>query len=84
MAFFSAARNLVPGDDNGAFDVFVRDRVARKTERVSVGTAGRQANGDSFDVTISEDGHAVAFNSAATNLVPDDTNGVSDVFVHER
>src|SRR3954447_10441070 len=61
VAFVSAARNLVPGDDNGAFDVFVRDRLVHKTERVSVTTAGRQANGDSFDVTISEDGHAVAF-----------------------
>jgi Tol biopolymer transport system component len=84
VAFDSAARNLVPGDDNGALDVFVRDRLARRTERVSVTTAGRQANGDSFAVTISADSRVVAFGSGATDLVAHDTNGVNDVFVHEH
>jgi len=40
VAFLSRATNLVPGDTNDAFDVFVRDRVAQLTRRVSVGPGG--------------------------------------------
>ena len=80
VAFTSYASNLVPGDTNGTFDVFVRDRRAGVTRLVSVGTAG-QANGGSADPAISADGRYVAFISAASNLVPGDTNGTFDVFV---
>ncbi len=83
-AFESAAGNLVAGDTNGASDVFVRDRVSGVTTRVSVGSAGAEADGPSFAPAISADGRFVAFESAATNLVTGDTNGVRDVFVHDR
>jgi hypothetical protein len=86
-AFASAATNLVTGDDNFVVDVFVRDRSAGTTQRVSVSSAGAQANGASKDFPVPEisgDGRYVAFASDATNLVPDDTNGVTDVFVHDR
>src|SRR3954471_9467575 len=60
VAFVSAASNLVAGDTNPRSDVFVRDRVARVTERVSVGVAGVQANGRSTTPAISADGRYVA------------------------
>jgi hypothetical protein len=84
VAFGSNATNLVPGDTNGCSDVFVRDRVAGTTERVSVSSAGAQAMGHSHGPAISSDGRFVAFYSHAANLVPGDTNGVGDVFVHDR
>ena len=71
----------MPGDTNGAGDVFVRDRQTGTTRRVSVSSGGVQGNGDSFDPAISADGRFVAFESDATNLVPGDTNGAADVFV---
>jgi plastocyanin len=83
VAFESAATNLVPGDTNGASDIFVRDRVTGTTRRVSVDGAGVQADNVSQQVAISGDGRFVAFSSNAANLVTGDTNGVSDVFVHD-
>ncbi|MCC6765882.1 MAG: PD40 domain-containing protein [Deltaproteobacteria bacterium] len=84
VAFLSMASNLTPGDTNQVFDVFVRDRRVSKTDRVSIGTAGEQANGMSIDIALSRDGRFVSFLSTATNLVPNDTNGVQDAFVHDR
>ncbi len=72
------------GDTNGSQDVFLRDRLAGATERVSVATGGGQANGDSFTPAISADGRYVAFHSLASNLVAGDTNDTSDVFVRDR
>lgn len=84
MAFLSTGNNLVPGDTNEDDDVFVRDRKAGTTVRVSVSSTGEQANGQCRSVAISPDGRWVAFASAADNLVPNDRNGVEDVFVHDR
>ncbi len=84
VAFKSYATNLVPGDTNGAPDIFVRDRLTAVATRVSVTTSGAQANFGSDGPAISADGRYVAFRSAATNLVSGDTNGQSDVFVHDR
>ncbi|WP_244885668.1 TolB family protein [Amycolatopsis vancoresmycina] len=84
VAFRSAARNLVGGDTNGVDDVFVRDRVAGVTTRVSVDRNGAEGNGASWAPAISADGRYVAFVSDSTNLVPGDTNGFRDVFVHDR
>jgi len=84
VAFGSDAINLVADDTNDKRDVFVRDRLASTTERVSVSTEGAQGDGASGQVSISDDGRFVAFLSSATNLVPDDTNEVSDIFVRDR
>jgi Tol biopolymer transport system component len=84
VAFASLASNLVAGDANNRFDVFVRDRVAGVTELVSVDSAGVQSNDDSFLASISADGRYVAFVSSAGDLVAGDTNGAFDVFVHDR
>jgi Tol biopolymer transport system component len=83
VAFTSAANNLVPGDTNDRVDVFVHDQQTGATTRVSVSSAGRQANGDSGEATISADGRFVAFSSHASNLVQRDTNQGPDVFVHD-
>jgi Tol biopolymer transport system component len=82
ITFASKASNLVKDDDNAVADVFVRDRVARTTIRVSVSSAGDEGNGSSRDPSISGDGKFVAFASDATNLVGSDGNGEQDIFVH--
>ena len=84
VTFRSFASDLVPGDTNGHIDVFLRDRVTGTTTRESVASGGGQADSVSFPATMSPDGRYVAFSSFATNLVPDDTNGMSDVFVRDR
>lgn len=84
VAFTSRATNLVPGDTNGKFDVFVRDRVAGTTRRVSVNSHGTQSNGFSQDPALSRDGRVVVFASTASNLVRGDTNRYIDVFVRNR
>jgi Tol biopolymer transport system component len=84
VAFRSLAANLVRSDRNGCPDVFVYDRVTRLTERVSVSSSGKEANGTTFRGVLSGDGRYVGFRSRADNLVPDDTNDALDVFVHNR
>ena len=66
VAFQSEADNLVAGDHNDKDDVFVRDRLSRQTTRVSVSSAGSEANGESEFVAISADGRFVAFFSTAS------------------
>src|SRR5262249_22172880 len=84
VAFRSLASNLVAGDTNGVADVFVRNRLTGVTERVSVASDGTQGNAQSINPVISADGRFVAFESTASNLVADDTNLASDIFVHDR
>ena len=83
IVFESFATNLVAGDSNGAMDVFRHDRVTGETVRVSVATGGAQGTGISRDAKISDDGSLVAFTSSAFDLVADDANGVSDVFLRD-
>ncbi len=83
VAFYSDASNLVSGDTNGQPDVFVRNLTTGVTERVSVATGGGQANGPSLAPSLSRDGQFVVFQSQASNLVPNDTNNVADIFVHD-
>ncbi len=80
IVFSSEATNLVPGDTNGKRDIFIRDTVASTTKRVSVAKSGAQTNQNSDQATVSNDGRYVAFVSTASNLVPGDTNGKTDVF----
>jgi putative cell wall-binding protein/Tol biopolymer transport system component len=83
VAFTSDAWNLVPGDTNGAFDVFRKDTVTGQTIRVSTASNGAQAGSDGFGLAISANGRYVAFTSEVSGLVPGDTNGVTDVFVKD-
>jgi Tol biopolymer transport system component len=85
VVFDSLGSNLVAGDTNNTFDVFVRIRFGgTHTERVSVATGGGQADGASFAQGISQDGRFVLFTSDATNLVPGDTNKAADLFIRDR
>lgn len=84
VAFDSSASTLVEGDTNGLFDVFVHDRMTGEIRRVSVDSAGTQVDDSSGRPSISADGRFVAFDSLATNLVEEDTNGFIDIFVNDR
>jgi hypothetical protein len=84
VAFSSSADNLVPNQTNFAEDAFVRDRLTGTTERVSVATDGTQARYPSARPKASADGRYVVFDSFAPNLVPGDTNGLTDVFLRDR
>ncbi|MEG4072144.1 calcium-binding protein [Microcoleus sp. Pol14C2] len=83
VAFLSNSTNLVPGDTNDNDDIFVRDLSTNTTTRVSVDSAGNQANRYSFPPSISADGRFVAFSSDASNIVPGDTNNTGDIFVRD-
>jgi len=83
LAFASVATNLVPGDTNNLRDIFVRDLLAGTTVRASLDSNGVQANGASDLPSLRGDGLVVAFQSSATNLVPGDTNGATDVFLRD-
>ncbi|BBO67536.1 hypothetical protein DSCA_14660 [Desulfosarcina alkanivorans] len=84
VAFASKATNLVAGDTNGNEDIFIFDRVSETIDRASVDNRGTEGDGDSRDPVISAGGRYVAFASEATNLVVGDTNGFSDIFLHDR
>src|SRR4030042_2572220 len=84
VAFPSLASNLVIGDTNGRWDIFVHDRQTGETTRVSVSSADVQGNDNSIYPGMSSDGRYVVFSSTASNLVNGDTNNNSDVFVHDR
>ncbi|MBI3848808.1 MAG: PD40 domain-containing protein [Verrucomicrobia bacterium] len=84
VVFVSTADDLVTNDSNGAFDVFVRDRQLGSTLLVSVNSSGtRSGNGASQSPTLSSNGQFVVFESAASDLVPNDTNNASDVFLRD-
>lgn len=84
VAFMSYDHSLVANDNNQSSDVFVHDRQTGVTERVSVGTGGVEADGNSDTPSISADGRYVAFTTTAGNLAPGDDNGTPDVYRRDR
>src|SRR5262249_46783120 len=78
VVFVSAATNLVAGDGNGYWDVFVHDRESGETTRASVASDGAESNGHSYYAMASADARWVVFTSLATNLVADDRNQLAD------
>jgi hypothetical protein len=85
IAFGSAASNLVSGDTNNAWDVFVHDQQTGETVRVSIASDGTEANGGSGGwTTISANGRFIAFGSTANNLIDGGTNNYNHIFVHDR
>lgn len=83
VAFSSRYSALVPIDDIGGYDVFLRDLCSRTTSLVSVGLNGLSADEESIGGELTADGRFVVFSSWAENLVADDTNDASDVFVRD-
>ena len=84
VAFVSQAKNLIPNDGNAHEDIFVHDRKTKKTKRVSIPSGGGVSDSGSDGPSISANGRYVAFESWATNLIPNDGNAFTDVFVHDR
>ena len=64
--------------------IFVHDRFTGAEDTVSLGSDGSRPNNASVVPSVSGDGRLFLFASLASNLVPRDTNGVQDVFVHDR
>lgn len=81
VAFSSRASNLVPGGTNDQVDLFVKNVETGEINLVSGDLSGVLGNESSYEPSISADGRVVAFYSNASNLVPDDTNDQSDVFM---
>ena len=84
ISYTSDASNLVPDDTNGQSDIFVYDLTTNSTQRINLASNGTQANGDSSSSSLSSDGRYIAYESTASNLVTNDTNGQSDIFVYDR
>jgi WD40-like Beta Propeller Repeat len=84
VVFLSQATNLVAGSSNGGMNVFLRDLTTRRTTCVNLTPTGAQSAQGASDPAISLDGNSIAFTSFASDLVSDDTNGLSDVFVMNR
>ncbi|MEM9774907.1 MAG: hypothetical protein AAF902_10020 [Chloroflexota bacterium] len=84
IAFTSTASNLVPDDGNNKGDVFVHHIESGRTTLISIATNGSQGNELSSFPSISGDGRFIVFQSEASNLVPNDTNGFKDIFLHDR
>jgi len=83
VVFSSSATNVVTSDSNSAPDIFMRDRQAATTSRLST-AGGAEANGPSFDPSISADGRYVAYQSDATNLTDNDRNRDTDIYLLDR
>jgi len=83
IAFHAPADNLVPGDTNGSFDIFVKDLITGAITRVSTNASGVEGDRSSFDPIFSADGGKIAFRSESANLVADDTNSLMDVFIKD-
>ena len=84
IAFSSFANNLVANDNDNFADIFLFNRTTKTVESISIAANGVQGNNDSEEPHISDDGRFVAFVSDANNLVPNDRNGLGDVFVYDR
>lgn len=84
VAFDSQANNLVDGETDTFFDIFLHDRLTGETIRISNALGGAEVNGDSKHPMISADGRYIVFTSEATNLVTGDTNGKHDIFTYDR
>jgi hypothetical protein len=83
VAFESDSFTLASGISNGNVDIFLHDRLLGVTTRVSVSSSGQQSNGDSINPSVSDNGQYIVFESAASNLVEDDTNNADDIFMHD-
>lgn len=83
VVFQSFGTNLVENDTNQGADIFRYDVATRMLSAVSRNSAGELGNASSQEPAVSANGQVIAFSSAASNLVANDTNGITDIFVHE-
>jgi Tol biopolymer transport system component len=83
VVFASAATNFAPNNPTNRTQIYVRDRDAGTTTLVSVNLQGSFGNSQSTDPSITPDGRFVVFESAASDLVPEDSGTLNDVFVRD-
>ncbi|GAA6619028.1 DUF4114 domain-containing protein [Scytonema sp. NUACC26] len=83
VTFDSFASNLVANDTNNNRDVFVYDTQTSTTSRISVSSTGVEGNNFSYNPVISGSGRYIVFESLASNLVANDTNNASDIFIYD-
>ncbi|TXI44780.1 matrixin family metalloprotease [Methylophilus sp.] len=83
VAFESSATNLLPTNDNAYVDIFLKNMTTGAIQRVSTSATGIEGNGNSENASISADGRYVLFESRASNLIANDTNGASDIFIKD-
>jgi Tol biopolymer transport system component len=84
VVFSSGATNLVAGDTNGKWDIFVRDRQLGVTTRASVNSSGVEVDRDAREPAISADGRYIVFSSDATNMLDEEAYGYPHVYVHDQ
>lgn len=84
VVFSTSSSTLVPEGSNGKNQIFLRNRSTNQTELISKDLNGGLGNDNSFNSSVSEDGRYITFESFATNLTTDDTNGIRDIFVYDR
>lgn len=83
VVFASGATDLVDSDTNGKIDIFLRDRTAGTTTRVSIAADGTQSDADAVAPVISADGAQILFSSAATTLSSLDENSSSQLYLYK-
>jgi Tol biopolymer transport system component len=83
VAYYSGASNLVPGDTNNVYDVFVKDLVTGEVTLITTNSVGDLGNEESFSLEFSPDGSKIVFASLASNMTPGDTNDKLDIFVKD-
>lgn len=81
VVFLSSSTNLIAGDASAISKVYIHDRSGGSTRRVSNDTTGGPPSASCDNPSISDNGFVIAFDSAATDLIADDTEGERDVFV---
>ncbi len=84
LVAFTSAAHFAPEDGNDVTDIYVHDMDTGENELISKSSDGQAGDAGSHGPALSADGATVAFTSEATNLVEDDDNEASDVFVHHR
>lgn len=80
VAFGSTGSNLVENDTNNEYDIFRKDMLTGEVVRVSTNLYGEEGNDASYVASMTPDGRYIAFESNASNLVPNDTNNRRDIF----
>jgi Tol biopolymer transport system component len=83
IAFASDATNLVEDEIDWSPQVYVRNMITGKTSIVSKNSFGEILDGPSTNPSISADGRYIVYESLATNIIDNDTNGYSDIFVYD-
>lgn len=84
VVFSTPASDVIAGDTNGTYDVYLRDTTLDTTELISMTPSGLVGNSDSRYPRVTEDGRYVVFASLASDLVAGDANGAPDVFRYDR